>query len=399
MRHSSAALPEPQDAATGLPDTDPDEPATLVYLRGIAGALTQGDLPASQWQAFDRLLRNFEAKRRLYRDYAPGFTSRDRTDHDDLRIYAAFAWVLVQAADRRSPVRYANALLKAIDILCACQDRIDRRWAPLAVALIARARVAGRDCPPAGGELVSGGCILLVGADGPRARAYAGALGACQGVRVQGLFYGEDQPAREAPGAPAGWPAGLDLPMIATPVGEQFRQHAWAVSRFARSASINAPEVVAALAAADADLAVFCGRGGEIVSPQVLDAAPPMLHCHPGRLPAERGSTTIYYSLLAGRRCAVSALLLAPEIDAGPVLATREYPRPGAGCDLDVLFDCAIRADMLRHMVERFAREGSLQGTAAGEGEGELFFVVHPVLKHIALLSLGSAESSASRSD
>ncbi|MCP5266388.1 MAG: methionyl-tRNA formyltransferase [Burkholderiaceae bacterium] len=237
--------------------------------------------------------------------------------------------------------------------------------------------------------------ILLVGADTARARAYAGVLSKLEGIEVRGLIYGGPQDSRTVPDAPVGWPPGLAVPAIETPVTACFARHGWPILRLDEEPTINAPAVVAAMAAADAGLAIFCGRGGEIVSADALSAAPPMLHCHPGRLPDERGSTTLYYSLLGDRRCAVSALLLAPEIDAGPVLATREYPRPGAGCDLDVLYDCAIRADMLLRMVRRYLADGELTGVAS-DAHGELYFVIHPVLKHLALLSLRAAESGSS---
>ncbi|MEZ5730017.1 MAG: hypothetical protein R3E48_19795 [Burkholderiaceae bacterium] len=128
------------DGACVLPAARVGEPPTLVYLRATLALLEGEGLDADGWRHFDRLLRNFEAKRRLYDDYAAGFVSRGRLDHLDLRVYAAFGAVVAAAARQRSTLRYTNALLKVADILCACRTRVAIEWTPVVGAVLARER-------------------------------------------------------------------------------------------------------------------------------------------------------------------------------------------------------------------------------------------------------------------
>lgn len=151
----------------------------------------------------------------------------------------------------------------------------------------------------------------------------------------------------------------------------------------------NASETRQLLAHADADILVYSGVPGQIVSAETLACGPVFLHLHSGWLPDYRGSTTVFYALLDGTEPAVSALLLDPRIDTGPLLARRRYPRPEAGMDVDRLYDSAIRADLLTRVLEVYAQSGRLPDPEAQtQGEGRTYYVIHPVLKHMALLSL-----------
>lgn len=110
----AAALPVAAGAADGSP------PAR--FLAGLAVQLPSPSLDPAERKKLDALLRNFEAKKRLYEDYHPGYTSKDRTDFRALGLYIAFAEVLVLAYRRWQALPYLNALLKCADILCAMRD-------------------------------------------------------------------------------------------------------------------------------------------------------------------------------------------------------------------------------------------------------------------------------------
>lgn len=89
------------------------------FLRRIFLNLQSGDLTADDKVALNSLLRNFEAKKRIFEDYESGFRSAGRTDFKDLSLYVDFAEVLnaVYAVTQRP--QYLNALIKCLDILCA----------------------------------------------------------------------------------------------------------------------------------------------------------------------------------------------------------------------------------------------------------------------------------------
>jgi len=103
----------------------------------------------------------------------------------------------------------------------------------------------------------------------------------------------------------------------------------------------------------------------------------------------------LYYALLNGDAPAVSALLLDKHIDTGPVVARRQYPKPPGNIDVDNVYDAAIRADLLARVLENYATSGELSGERQQAGpEASPYYVIHPVLKHLAVLSLDSHHSN-----
>ena len=92
---------------------------TAHFLRRISLKLQSGALTTDDKVALNSLLRNFEAKKRIFEDYESGFRSAGRTDFKDLSLYVDFAEVLagVYAVNQRP--QYLNALIKCLDILCA----------------------------------------------------------------------------------------------------------------------------------------------------------------------------------------------------------------------------------------------------------------------------------------
>jgi methionyl-tRNA formyltransferase len=205
---------------------------------------------------------------------------------------------------------------------------------------------------------------------------------------VEGLFYGSQMPARKQSKNEGTTIGGIWIPDMSTSVAEVFERNAWPF-KWLNAEGINSSESIDALRDSGATLAIFAGKGGEIVSSRTLAQGVPLLHMHPGRLPEQRGSTTIYYSILEGKECAVSAIIMDKEIDAGPLLAIKTYAIPGPDIDVDVEFDCAIRADTMIKVIQYLRENGELPSAQiSNESAGRLYYVVHPLLKHLALLSL-----------
>lgn len=99
---------------------------TARYLESVAVQLTAPEFSLLEKHRLDALLRNFEAKKRIYEDYNSGFNSKDRTDYHALSLYVGFAEVMVAAYRRWRTLPYLNALIKCMDILCAMRDGLDR---------------------------------------------------------------------------------------------------------------------------------------------------------------------------------------------------------------------------------------------------------------------------------
>lgn len=132
---------------------------------------------------------------------------------------------------------------------------------------------------------------------------------------------------------------------------------------------------------------IYSGVGGQILRQRVLNLGKRFLHVHGGYVPDFKGSTTNYYSLLAERQCGASAIFLTGEIDSGPVLLRRKFAPPPDRARLDHVYDPLYRARVLVDVMKHHAQIGDWPSDAEGGGTGATYFVAHPVLRHIAILS------------
>lgn len=154
--------------------------------------------------------------------------------------------------------------------------------------------------------------------------------------------------------------------------------------------SLNSKTLANELAELKPTLIIYSGYGGQLVPPRILDICP-VLHIHSGWLPDYRGSTTVYHEIIEHGRCSASALFLDRTIDTGPILMRQSYPLPPKGIDVDYLYDNAIRANLLVKVLN------SLQTSEKGHiieqaGHYAQYYIVHPLLKHLALLSIDAKE-------
>lgn len=203
--------------------------------------------------------------------------------------------------------------------------------------------------------------IALACADTERARLYAEKLAESGASEVEIICYA--------------------APAASTPLAALAARMGW---RYTASAARGIGELAPPDGAA---FALFAGMPGEIVPAATLDAWPPMLHFHPGDLPAYRGSTTLFYTVLRGDPITVSALLLAKEIDEGPVLLKKRFPHlPGAE-EINGPHDARIRADTLVDILDFWKNNERLPPPLKFENApARMYYIIHPLLKHLALL-------------
>ncbi len=230
--------------------------------------------------------------------------------------------------------------------------------------------------------------VVMIAAHSTRSQAYLQTLLAHNLAPAHVLLLGEANPPSQDPPTPAQFLNGVLLPDLHLSL-ETSLATAAIPSTLVDSRDINAPELRHHVQALAAKLIIFSGYGGQIVGAELIDLGIPLLHVHSGWLPDYRGSTTAYYSLLEEGRCAASALILDKQIDTGPVLARQHYPAPPLGTDIDRRYDTAIRADLLVQVLRAYQASGQLTVEMHQEVEhGNTYYVIHPVLKHLALLSL-----------
>jgi len=179
-------------------------------------------------------------------------------------------------------------------------------------------------------------------------------------------------------------------PDLKEPLSETIRRAGWNWTA-SDAENVNAAEIRSLIAGHDPDVVVYAGYGGQIVGVPLLTAIPSFLHMHCGRLPEYRGSTTIYYSWLRENACGVSAILMNAKIDEGPVLVREDFPPPPPDADVDQFYDNTLRAHVLLTCMDAIAESGSLPPRQTQQGQEETYYVIHPVLKHIALMQTREA--------
>lgn len=231
------------------------------------------------------------------------------------------------------------------------------------------------------------GLILLCGRNS-RSSAYVQAL-AHAGIEPEAvIIYGTENTKINTTRAlqPALQNEALFCPDVSVQVHNCVRQQGWRYYE-CTSRELDSDELLSLLNQLAPELLVYSGYGGQLVPDLILNQFP-VLHIHSGALPRYRGSTTLYYEILENGACAASAILLSQQIDKGPIVQVESYPMPPVGVDVDYLYDNQIRADLLVKVLAFRHQHGHLPESVAQITEMPPYFIIHPVLKHLALLSV-----------
>ena len=150
---------------------------------------------------------------------------------------------------------------------------------------------------------------------------------------------------------------------------------------------VNSKVVIDEIKNSPSDYIVYSGPGGTILRSEILSAGKSFLHVHPGWLPDYRGSTTIYYSMLAGDDVGCSVIIMIEKVDEGPVFYRHRFT-PDKETDLDYVLDPAVRTATLVDFFNQNRGKSLIPITLRTDKENEIFFIIHPLLKHLAILSL-----------
>ena len=145
---------------------------------------------------------------------------------------------------------------------------------------------------------------------------------------------------------------------------------------------INNQELVNFISKSDSDFFIFTGGG--ILRDSILNTGKKFIHFHPGIVPKYRGSTCFYYGILNENQCGVTAYFMDKNIDTGKIILQKFFEPPNHKF-LDNVYDSFIRSETL---VEVF-KKNLLKSDNFNDQpiEGETYYIIHPVLKHIAILS------------
>lgn len=159
------------------------------------------------------------------------------------------------------------------------------------------------------------------------------------------------------------------------------------------SRDINGAEVQEALQKIPQRYILYSGYGGALLKPHLFQLGKKWLHIHAGMLPQYRGSTTAYYSLLDRGSLGATAIFLNEKIDEGTVIASAAFPPPERGELIDYIYDPYIRSCVLINALQTYAEEGAFPEREQEVCGAETYYIIHPVLKHIAILGLDADEN------
>ena len=240
---------------------------------------------------------------------------------------------------------------------------------------------------------IAKGVMLLAGYTA-RSQTYAQGLIASGFAPETCVLFGDPQddvPRKDMcqPSDPA--PNDLFIPDLSVSLGSSVEKAGWNVDCIEVD-DVNSPEIGEIIARVAPSVVIYSGYGGQLVGSDLLAGDAQFLHMHAGWLPDYRGSTTVYYSWLEEDRMGVTALLLNEGIDEGPILHRKHYPVPPAGINVDLVYDCAIRADLLVEIIRHYHGHSRLPDAAPQDPGGNTYYKIHPILKHIALLQNEAAD-------
>jgi len=161
-----------------------------------------------------------------------------------------------------------------------------------------------------------------------------------------------------------------------------------------RSKDINSSDVKNAIQALSQSYLIYSGYGGAILKPHLFQLGKRWIHVHAGLLPRYRGSTTVYYSLLNENKMGATAIFLNERIDEGSIITSSEFVPPKQGTLIDYIYDPFIRSCVLVKALKEYIRDGQFSEMPQDADNTETYYIIHPVLKHIAILGLDSGDKN-----
>lgn len=133
---------------------------------------------------------------------------------------------------------------------------------------------------------------------------------------------------------------------------------------------------------------IYSGYGGCILGERLFRINKKFIHIHAGILPQYRGSTTAYYSILKEDKIGATGIFMNEKIDEGDIILAKSFPIPEDNVDIDYIYEPWVRASVLTEIMKNYLNTEKIEGGKQETNDEETYYIIHPVLKHITLLSL-----------
>lgn len=133
---------------------------------------------------------------------------------------------------------------------------------------------------------------------------------------------------------------------------------------------------------------IYSGYGGYILKEHLFHMDKKFIHVHAGILPQYRGSTTVYYSFLQEKEFGATAIFLSEGIDEGEMIAQEVFPVPEELVNIDYVYEPYIRSRVLIKALRQYLEKGELAGIGQTTEGAEIYYIIHPLLKHLAIAGI-----------
>lgn len=150
---------------------------------------------------------------------------------------------------------------------------------------------------------------------------------------------------------------------------------------------VNSEEFIALLESLPQKVFIYSGPSGCILKPSLFRIGKKFLHAHGGVAPEYSGSTAFYYSILNEGTLGATVFWMDEGLDTGDVLI-RKSCKPPSGIDVDCIADPIMRAEAMAEALQGLV-SGSLHAVPQNIRNRRVYYVIHPLLKHIALKKCG----------
>lgn len=125
--------------------------------------------------------------------------------------------------------------------------------------------------------------------------------------------------------------------------------------------------------------------GGYILKPDLFEMGKEFIHVHAGLLPSYRGSTTVYFSMLSEGELGATAIFMDKGLDTGRIITSECFKLPEADVNMDFIYEPYIRSMVLIKALLKYIALGEFEAVEQENDNAETYFIIHPVLKHLAI--------------
>lgn len=161
---------------------------------------------------------------------------------------------------------------------------------------------------------------------------------------------------------------------------------------FLNTKDVNSECVKEALQRCEQKYIIYSGYGGAILKKHLFELGKRFIHVHAGALPEYRGSTTAYYSMIDKGYISATAIFMNENLDDGDVISTADFEMPESEVDIDYIYEPYTRAQVLVNALQEYRKCGEFSTKEQQKENAETYYIIHPVLKHIARLGVESQD-------